>query len=72
MFTISLQNKKLITTSHFQNTKQISNINNFESLNESLKNKIWYNYANSKPYPPCAARLAAAVAVTVVDDVDLV
>lgn len=66
MFTISLQNKKLITTSHFQNTKQISNINNFESLNESLI------YANSKPYPPCAARLAAAVAVTVVDDVDLV
>lgn len=29
-------------------------------------------YANSKPYPPGAARLTAAVAVTVIDDVDLV
>lgn len=28
--------------------------------------------ANSKPYPPGAARFTAAVAVTVIDDVDLV
>lgn len=29
-------------------------------------------YPNSKPYPPGAAHLTAAVAVTVIDDVDLV
>lgn len=66
----------MITTSLFSKYK--TNLQHLPLFNNNFIVLKWkfeeqnLIYANSKPYPPGAARLTAAVAVTVVDDVDLV